>query len=61
MQGVYEVSRGSIKEEKGDEEKKKEKKQKKRLTGGGKFGNIDKLSQGAELPRLETKKDEKSS
>ena len=27
MQGVYEVSRGSIKEEKGDEEK-KEKKQK---------------------------------
>lgn len=53
------VSRGSIKEEKGDEEKKKEKKQKKRLTGRGKFGNIDKLSQGAELPRLETKKDEK--
>ena len=28
MQGVYEVSRGGIKEEKGDEEKKKEKKQK---------------------------------
>lgn len=28
MQGVYEVSRGSIKEERGDEEKKKEKKQK---------------------------------
>ena len=28
MQGVYEVSRGSIKEKKGDEEKKKEKKQK---------------------------------
>ena len=28
MQGVYEVSRGSIKEEQGDEEKKKEKKQK---------------------------------
>ena len=28
MQGVYEVSRGSIKEEKGDEEKKKETKQK---------------------------------
>ena len=28
MQGVYEVSRGSLKEEKGDEEKKKEKKQK---------------------------------
>ena len=59
MQGVYEVSWGSIKEEKGDEEKKKEKKQKKRLTGRGKSDNIDKLSQGAELPRLETKKDEK--
>ena len=44
MQGVYEVSRGSIKEEKGDEEKKKEKKHKKRLTGRGKFGNINKLS-----------------
>ncbi len=28
MQGVYEVSRGSIKEEKGDEEKKKEKNKK---------------------------------
>ena len=28
MQGVYEVSRGSIKEERGDDEKKKEKKQK---------------------------------
>ena len=27
--------------------------------GRGKFGNIDKLSQGAELPRLETKKDKK--
>ena len=29
------------------------------MTGRGKFGNMDKLSQGAELPRLETKKDEK--
>ena len=39
--------------------KKEGEKTKKRLTGRGKFGNIDKLSQGAELPRLETKKDEK--
>ena len=29
------------------------------MTGSDKFGNMDKLSQGAELPRLETKKDEK--
>ena len=41
--------------------KKEGEKTKKRLTGRGKFGNIDKLSQGAELPRMETKKDEKSS
>ena len=39
--------------------KKEGEKTKKRLTGRGKFGNINKLSQGAELPRLETKKDEK--
>ena len=39
--------------------KKEGEKTKKRLTGRGKFGNMDKLSQGAELPRLETKKDEK--
>ena len=39
--------------------KRRRKNKKKRLTGRGKFGNIDKLSQGAELPRLETKKDEK--
>ena len=43
------------------ESRKKMKKTKKRLTGRGKFGNIDKLSQGAELPMMETKKDEKSS
>ena len=39
--------------------KKEGEKTKKRLTGRGKSDNIDKLSQGAELPRLETKKDEK--
>ena len=31
------------------------------MTAEYNFGNINKLSQGAELPRLETKKDEKSS
>ena len=59
MQGVYEVSRGEYKRGKGRLGKKEGEKIKKRLTGRGKFGNIDKLSQGAELPRLETKKDEK--
>ena len=31
------------------------------MTAEYNFGNINKLSQGTELPRLETKKDEKSS
>ena len=38
---------------------KKTKRWKKRLTDVGEFDNMDKLSQGAELPRMETKKDEK--
>ena len=49
----------SVNQKESKNDKKCQKNRQKVLTGSDKFGNMDKLSQGAELPRLETKKDEK--